>query len=96
MQLLVLLFFCGLSAGAVAKLRGNGFLLWFLIGFCLPLIGTVAALVARSDAHELRRRCDECGKVLALHDQVCMRCGADLDFPEAVLAPPVSPGRRSS
>ena len=93
MQLIVLLIFCGLSAGAVAKLRGNGFLIWFLIGFCLPLIGTIAALVARSDAAEPRRRCDECGKVIMLHDQVCMRCGADLEFPDTVLAPPLRPGR---
>ena len=93
MQLLVLLFFCGLSAGAVAKLRGNGFLIWFLIGFCLPFVGTLAALLARSDARELRRQCEECGKVVALHDQVCVRCGADLDFPDAALAPSFGPGR---
>ena len=94
MELLVILFFFGLSAGAVAKLRGNGFFIWFLIGFCLPAFGTLAALLARSDARELRRRCEECGKVVALHDQVCMRCGADLDFPDTALAPAVGPTRR--
>ena len=93
MQLLVLLFFFGLSAGTVAKLRGNPFVIWFLIGFCLPFVGTVAALVARSDADEPRRRCEDCGKLVALHDQVCMRCGAELSFPEAGLGASLGPQR---
>lgn len=86
MEFLVILAFFGLSAGAVAKIRGNSFWIWALIGFCLPLLGTIAALVYRSERAEPRRRCEECGKVVALHDQVCMRCGRDLDFPEAVEA----------
>ena len=87
MQLIVILFFFGLSAGTVAKLRGNGFFLWFWIGFCLPFLGTIAALLARSEAREPQRPCDRCGNVVAIHDQVCMRCGADLHFPDPLLAP---------
>lgn len=83
MEFLVILLFFGLSAGVVAKLRGNSFLIWTLIGFCLPALGTLAALLYRSERREPKRQCPECGRVVALHDQVCMRCGADLDFPEA-------------
>jgi len=43
--------------------------------------------VHRSDRSELKRRCEECGAVVPLHNQVCMRCGRDLDFPDEVLAP---------
>ena len=93
MELLVIFFFFGLSAGTVARLRGNGFWIWFLLGFCLPFLGTLAALLARSDAREPKRACDECGMVIAIHDQVCSRCGADLDFPDAALAPSFGPGR---
>jgi hypothetical protein len=88
--LLVILFFFGLSAGAVAKLKGSSFFLWFLIGFCLPGFGTLAALLNRVERDELRRRCERCGSVVKLHDQVCMRCGEDLDFPEQALAPRAS------
>jgi DNA-directed RNA polymerase subunit RPC12/RpoP len=84
---LVIAFFCGLSAGAVAKIKGSSFLIWFLIGFALPVLGTLAALSSRWESHELRRRCEECGKVVALSDQVCMRCGRDLELPSEVLAP---------
>jgi hypothetical protein len=90
MTLLVILFFFGLSAGVIAKIKGNSFFLWFLIGFCLPFVGTVAAMLHRSDRDEPRRACEECGKVLPLHVQVCTRCGRDLDLPielEAVGAP---------
>jgi len=79
---LTILFFFGLSAGVVAKIRGNSFLIWFLIGFCLPVLGTIAAIAYRSDRREPRRRCEECGNLVALHDQVCMRCGRDLELPE--------------
>lgn len=82
MEFLVILVFFGLSAGTVAKIRGNGFLIWFLIGFCLPAFGTLAAMLYRSERREPRRSCEECGNVVALHDQVCMRCGRDLEVPE--------------
>ena len=82
MAALVIAFFFGLSAGAVGKIKGSSFFIWFLIGFCLPVFGTVAAVLYRNDRDESRRRCPECRKVVKLHDQVCSRCGRDLFFPE--------------
>lgn len=85
MQFLVILFFFGLSAGIIGKLKGSSFVLWFLVGFCLPVFGTIAALMSRWESKELRRECENCGQVLALHDQVCSACGYDLDFPEEAI-----------
>jgi len=79
---LVILFFCGLSAGLVGRYKGSSFVLWFLIGFCLPVLGTVVAALYRSEREEPRRLCPECGGVSPLWAQVCARCGRDLDFPE--------------
>jgi len=80
----VILFFFGLSAGAVGKIKGHSFLLWFLIGFCIPVLGTLAALAAPNErrAAPRMRRCTECPHVMPIHVQVCRRCGADLPFPE--------------
>lgn len=86
MSLLVLLFFCGLSAGLIGKLKGSSFVIWFLVGSVLPLIGTMAALLYRFEQNVPRRECPQCGEVLPIHDQVCSRCGADLDYPEELLA----------
>jgi DNA-directed RNA polymerase subunit RPC12/RpoP len=80
----VLAFFCGLSAAVIGKLKGSSFALWFLIGLVLPVLGTLAALFYRSERKEPLRQCPECGKVVPLHDQVCMRCGRDLEWPETV------------
>ena len=80
----MLVFFCGLSAGVIGKLKGSSFAIWFLVGSVLPLIGTVAAIFFRSERREPRRRCPECGKVLAIHVQVCTRCGRDLDWPDEI------------
>ncbi len=82
MELLVILFFFGLSAGTIAKIKGGSFFLWFLIGFCLPFFGTLAALVLSFEREKVLRRCPECQALVPIQDQVCMRCGRDLDFPE--------------
>ena len=84
---LVIMFFFGLSAGVIGKIKGSSFPIWFLIGFAVPVLGTLAAIFHRWERDDLRRRCEECGNVVAAHDQVCMRCGRDLDFPAEVLAP---------
>jgi hypothetical protein len=84
---LVVMFFFGLSAGTIGRIKGSSFLIWFLIGFAVPLLGTLAAIFHRWENQEARRRCEECGNVVAASDQVCMRCGRDLDFPSEVLAP---------
>jgi hypothetical protein len=84
MEFAVLAVFCGLSAGLIGKVKGSSFWIWFAIGLVLPLLGTIAALLYRFDRAEPRRRCPECGNVVPLHDQVCMRCGRDLDWPDSV------------
>jgi len=79
-EYVVIIFFCGLSAGVVAKYRGNSFLLWFVIGFVLPLIGTVAAALYRRDSDVEKKECPECDQPVAIHDQVCMNCGHDIEW----------------
>jgi hypothetical protein len=86
-ELVFIMVFCGLSAGIIGKIKGSSFLIWFLIGGALPIIGTIAALAYRWERQELRRRCEECGNVVALSDQVCMRCGRDLEWPQEVFRP---------
>ena len=83
----MILFFFGLSAGGIGKLKGSSFLIWFVVGFCLPVIGTLAAVLWRWERDEPRRACPECNNVVPLHDQVCMRCGHDLDYPLQASSP---------
>jgi hypothetical protein len=84
MEWLVLMFFFGLSAGAIGKIKGSSFFLWFLVGFAVPLLGTLAAIFYRFERDEPRRRCDECGFVMPITSQVCRRCGADQEYPREV------------
>jgi hypothetical protein len=86
-EFLAVAFIFGLASGAIGKLKGSSFFLWFLIGVALPGVGILAALLSRREYEEPRRSCPDCGAVVPLSDQVCMRCGRDLDFPdEAALA----------
>jgi hypothetical protein len=87
-QWLVLMFFFGLSAGVIGKIKGSSFFIWFLVGAGLPLLGSIAAALYRFERDEPRRECDECGRVMPITDQVCRRCGADQGMPERVLVRP--------
>lgn len=82
MQYVVILFFFGLSAGVIGRIKGSSFFIWFLVGFVLPFFGTLAALLYRWEREEPLRACEECGRVQPLYVQVCMSCGRDLEFPE--------------
>jgi membrane protein implicated in regulation of membrane protease activity len=85
----------GIAAGVVGRIKGSSFLLWFLVGAALPVLGLAGAVLYRSERGELRRQCPGCGKIVKLHDAMCMRCGTDLEFPEAAIEPEsVAVGRR--
>jgi hypothetical protein len=77
----------GIGTGIVGRIKGSSFWLWFLIGAVLPFFGLLAAVLYRSDRDELRRQCPTCGKIVKLHDAMCMRCGTDLDFPDVAIEP---------
>ena len=87
MAYLVIALGFALAGGIVGKLKGSSFFLWFLVSGILPFVGLIAALLYRSDRDEPRRQCPGCGRVVKLHDAVCTRCGAELDYPDVVLAP---------
>ncbi|MDO9408147.1 hypothetical protein [Patulibacter sp.] len=72
----------GIAGGLQGRSKGGSFLLWFFISACLPLFGFLASVVYPGRRHELRRRCDGCGRFLPITDTMCMGCGTDLDFPE--------------
>jgi hypothetical protein len=77
----------GLAGGIVGKIKGSSFLLWFLISAIVPIIGLVTAIVYRFERDELRRECPNCGRVTKIYDAICMRCGTELEFPDAAIAP---------
>jgi hypothetical protein len=87
MGLVVICFFCGLSAGFIGRWKGSSFWLWFAIGFFLPILGTIAALAWRYEDEEVYRECPECGNVIPLYQQVCNHCGADQEWPEEMNTP---------
>jgi hypothetical protein len=95
MPYLIIAFCFGLAGGVVGRMKGSSFVLWFAISAIVPVIGLIAAILYRYESDEVRRQCPRCGKIVKLYDQVCMRCGEDLDFPETAIVPEsVAAGRR--
>jgi ribosomal protein L37E len=95
----VILAICfGLAGGIIGKIKGSSFWLWFLISGLVPVFGLIAAIAYRFESNELRRRCPRCGRVTKVYDAVCTRCGAELEFPDVLIAPESwqqTPGARS-
>lgn len=75
------------AAGIIGRIKGSSFFIWFLIGLFVPVIGILAALFYRWDRDEVRRECPGCGKLVKLHDALCTRCGAELEFPDEAIVP---------
>ena len=76
----------GLAGAFIGRMKGSSFWMWFLISFCVPFIGLLAAVCYRWEDRELRRQCPSCRRVVKLYDAVCMTCGYELDFPDRALA----------
>ena len=81
----VICLFFALAGGAVGRMKGSSFWLWFLISGLLPGIGVLTAVFYRWEDRELRRQCPRCGRVVKLYDAKCMRCGEELEFPEVAI-----------
>ena len=84
MTFIVIAVVFGIATGWIGRLKGSSFVIWFLIGLALPGIGIIAAMLYRYEQEDPLRQCPDCGNVVPISDQVCMRCGADLNFPETV------------
>jgi len=76
----------GLAGGIVGKIKGSSFFIWFVISAVVPVIGLLTAIVYRSERDEPRRQCPTCGRICMLHDALCVRCGTELEFPDAAIA----------
>ncbi len=85
--LLVIMLGFGIAGGVVGRMKGGSFAMWFLIAFTVPVIGLLTAILFRHEGDELRRQCPGCGRILKLHDAVCMHCGEELEFPDVAIRP---------
>jgi fatty acid desaturase len=70
------------GGGMVGRLKGSSFWLWFLISGLIPVLGLIAALAYRSEDDEPERACPRCGRTCKLYEALCVRCGAELEYPE--------------
>ncbi|GIK78170.1 MAG: hypothetical protein EDQ89_04160 [Acidobacteria bacterium] len=83
------------ATGLIGRAKGSSFLIWFLVGGVLPLLGLVAAVLYRREQSEPERRCPRCGTVHKLYVQVCHRCGEDMYLPDPAEVRPGPDLRRS-
>lgn len=72
----------GIAGGLIGRTKGSSFWLWFLISGAVPIFGLLAAVFYRDEHAQERRACPGCGRLLPIHDTKCMRCGAELYYPE--------------
>jgi uncharacterized BrkB/YihY/UPF0761 family membrane protein len=79
----VIAFSFGLAGGIIGKLKGSSFFIWFLISAAVPFLGLVAAALYRNEHNVPKGQCPTCGRIVAVHDALCTRCGTELEYPAA-------------
>ena len=94
MEYLLICLISAVWAGLIARRKGSSVLIWAMIAFVVPILGVALAAMYRYEIDEVRRQCPKCGRIVPLHDAVCTRCGAELDFPEVAIEPISSAARR--
>jgi hypothetical protein len=77
---LAIILLSGVLAGWIGRAKGSSFVIWFLIGAAVPVLGVLTAAFYRMEINEPRRQCPRCGKVVPLHDALCTRCGTELEW----------------
>ena len=74
--------FFGFLTGIAGRGKGGSFVLWFVIGTVLPVIGLIAALMQRNEELEPERPCPNCRNTVKLYVQICPYCGTELYLPD--------------
>lgn len=82
MSYLVIALTFGLATGLIGRAKDSSFLLWFVIGTVLPVLGLIGVVLSRREQAEPERRCPRCRAVHKLYVQVCPRCGEDMYLPD--------------
>lgn len=86
-EYLIIASLSGVWAGLIGRAKGSSPVIWFAVGAIVPFLGVLIAALYRYETDELRRQCPACGRIVPLHDQICTRCGAELDFPDYAIEP---------
>jgi hypothetical protein len=73
----------GLAGGLIGRMKGSSFLIGFLVSALIPFIGLACAVLYRDERDEPVRLCPGCGTTCKVYEAKCMRCGYELEYPEA-------------
>lgn len=73
----------GLAGGFIGRMKGSSFFIWFVISALTPFIGLLCAVLYRNEDDEPMRLCPGCGRVCKVYEAKCLRCGHELEYPEA-------------
>jgi len=98
---IILSILCGIYASGKGK---SGFGYFFLSVLLSPLIGFVAALIAKEDTVNIekkemslgvKRKCPFCAELVKSEAIVCKHCGKDIDKPKVIQNPTISDVRKA-
>lgn len=76
--------FFGVVASIIARHRGRGEIVWFIVGFVLHLFALVVLFLPPVSRPGVTKKCPQCAEIVKDEASVCRFCGRQLDLTDGV------------
>ncbi len=84
LMLVIVGIFFGLVAASIARHKGRGEVLWFLLGFFFHVFALVVLFLSPVCKPGIMKRCTECAEIIKAGASVCRYCGREITAADAL------------